>query len=66
MPLHFTLASGRVLLLKEALSPEELAAAQTPAGMALLESVADRIAARTTHSLDPPILPTIACSLSMA
>lgn len=46
--LTFTLASGRVLLLHEPLTPEELEEAQSPAGMAVLEAVADRIAKRAT------------------
>lgn len=46
--LTFRLASGRVLLLHEPLTPEELEEAQSPAGMAVLEAVADRIAKRAT------------------
>jgi precorrin-6B methylase 1 len=43
---HFVLKSGRVLLLNEPLSAEERAEMESPAGMELLERIADRMESR--------------------
>lgn len=45
-PLHFKLASGRVIFLKEPLTADELEAFSTPEGMAHMEILADWIAKR--------------------
>lgn len=50
-PLHFKLKSGRVLLLKWPLTPEERAECESEEGMRLLEILADTIAARCTFSI---------------
>lgn len=50
--LTITLSSGRILLLNSPLTAEELAEAQTPIGMALLELVADRVERRATRVVE--------------
>lgn len=55
-PLHFKLKSGRVLFLDTPLTADELSEANSDAGMAILEALADTIEERckTSISQDSP------------
>ncbi len=52
MKLHLKLPSGRVIVLKEELTPDEEEATRDPANIPILEALADMIASRCKMHLD--------------